>query len=64
MITIRTARDADLDGFLTLASQVEHWFGPMVEEPHPRTPPSAARRDRHPARPRRPRHRPVGGRSR
>ncbi|MFD4236400.1 GNAT family N-acetyltransferase [Streptomyces sp. McG3] len=33
MITIRPARDADLDGFLTLASQVEHWFGPMVEEP-------------------------------
>ncbi|MGW5929561.1 GNAT family N-acetyltransferase, partial [Streptomyces anulatus] len=33
MITIRTARDADLDGFLILASQVEHWFGPMVEEP-------------------------------
>lgn len=33
MITIRPARDADLAGFLTLASQVEHWFGPMVEEP-------------------------------
>ncbi|MER7553822.1 N-acetyltransferase, partial [Streptomyces anulatus] len=33
MITIRTARDADLDGFLNLASEVEHWFGPMVEEP-------------------------------
>ncbi|WP_411079316.1 GNAT family N-acetyltransferase [Streptomyces sp. cmx-18-6] len=33
MITIRPARDGDLDGFLTLASQVEHWFGPMVAEP-------------------------------
>ncbi|MGW8982238.1 GNAT family N-acetyltransferase [Streptomyces parvus] len=33
MITIRPARDGDLDGFLTLAAQVEHWFGPMVEEP-------------------------------
>ncbi|MEI7034995.1 GNAT family N-acetyltransferase [Streptomyces pratensis] len=33
MITIRLARDTDLDGFLALASQVEHWFGPMVGEP-------------------------------
>ncbi|MCL6290096.1 MULTISPECIES: GNAT family N-acetyltransferase [Streptomyces] len=33
MITIRPAREGDLDGFLTLASQVEHWFGPMVGEP-------------------------------
>ncbi|ARF61973.1 GNAT family N-acetyltransferase [Streptomyces violaceoruber] len=33
MITIRPAREADLDGFLTLASEVEHWFGPMVHEP-------------------------------
>jgi GNAT superfamily N-acetyltransferase len=33
MITIRPARQGDLDGFLALASQVEHWFGPMVEEP-------------------------------
>ncbi len=33
MITIRPAREGDLDGFLSLASQVEHWFGPMVEEP-------------------------------
>ncbi|MBM7056899.1 GNAT family N-acetyltransferase [Streptomyces durocortorensis] len=33
MITIRPAREGDLDGFLALASQVEHWFGPMVEEP-------------------------------
>ncbi|NEB42484.1 GNAT family N-acetyltransferase [Streptomyces sp. SID14515] len=32
-MTIRPAREGDLDGFLTLASQVEHWFGPMVEEP-------------------------------
>ncbi|MBV7246861.1 hypothetical protein [Streptomyces sp. MW-W600-10] len=33
MITIRPAREGDLDGFLTLASQVEHWFGPMAGEP-------------------------------
>ncbi|MFJ6613459.1 GNAT family N-acetyltransferase [Streptomyces sp. NPDC091289] len=33
MITIRPAREGDLDGFLALASQVEHWFGPMVGEP-------------------------------
>lgn len=33
MITIRPAREDDLAGFLALASQVEHWFGPMVEEP-------------------------------
>ncbi|WP_228991601.1 GNAT family N-acetyltransferase [Streptomyces sp. DH8] len=33
MTTIRAAREADLDGFLALASQVEHWFGPMVREP-------------------------------
>ncbi|MFI7238457.1 GNAT family N-acetyltransferase [Streptomyces cyaneofuscatus] len=33
MITIRPAREGDLDGFLALASQVEHWFGPMVAEP-------------------------------
>ncbi|MFG3406039.1 GNAT family N-acetyltransferase [Streptomyces sp. NPDC048142] len=33
MITIRSAREGDLDGFLALASQVEHWFGPMVGEP-------------------------------
>lgn len=33
MIRIRPAREGDLDGFLSLASQVEHWFGPMVEEP-------------------------------
>ncbi|PCG84317.1 GNAT family N-acetyltransferase [Streptomyces sp. WZ.A104] len=32
-MTIRPAREADLAGFLTLASQVEHWFGPMVAEP-------------------------------
>ncbi|MFE2294439.1 GNAT family N-acetyltransferase [Streptomyces sp. NPDC059452] len=33
MITTRLAREGDLDGFLSLASQVEHWFGPMVAEP-------------------------------
>lgn len=33
MITIRPARQGDLDGFLALAFQVEHWFGPMVQEP-------------------------------
>ncbi|MEU2438950.1 GNAT family N-acetyltransferase [Streptomyces rubradiris] len=30
---IRTAREQDLPGFLGLAAQVEHWFGPMVADP-------------------------------
>ncbi|MYV96873.1 GNAT family N-acetyltransferase [Streptomyces sp. SID3343] len=32
-MTIRPARTHDLPGFLGLAAQVEHWFGPMVDEP-------------------------------
>ncbi|MFF3716427.1 GNAT family N-acetyltransferase [Streptomyces prasinus] len=30
---VRLAREQDLPGFLGLAAQVEHWFGPMVEDP-------------------------------
>ncbi|MGW2491575.1 GNAT family N-acetyltransferase [Streptomyces sp. NPDC001606] len=30
---IRPAQQQDLPGFLALAAQVEHWFGPMVEDP-------------------------------
>ncbi|MFI6938621.1 GNAT family N-acetyltransferase [Streptomyces sp. NPDC050418] len=30
---IRLAEEDDFPGFLALAAQVEHWFGPMVEEP-------------------------------
>ncbi|MFF9673799.1 GNAT family N-acetyltransferase [Streptomyces eurythermus] len=30
---IRTAQEQDLPGFLGLAAQVEHWFGPMVADP-------------------------------
>ncbi|NEY36062.1 GNAT family N-acetyltransferase [Streptomyces sp. PRKS01-65] len=30
---IRLATERDLDGFLGLAAQVEHWFGPMVDDP-------------------------------
>ncbi|MET8218344.1 GNAT family N-acetyltransferase [Streptomyces hirsutus] len=30
---IRTAAEQDFPGFLGLASQVEQWFGPMVEVP-------------------------------
>lgn len=29
---IRTAEEHDFPGFLGLAAQVEHWFGPMVED--------------------------------
>ncbi len=29
---VRLAREDDLAGFLELAGQVEHWFGPMVDE--------------------------------
>lgn len=32
-VTIRLAHAGDLPGFLVLAGQVEHWFGPMVEDP-------------------------------
>lgn len=30
---IRLAEERDLPGFLGLAAQVEHWFGPMVDDP-------------------------------
>ncbi|MFX0577183.1 GNAT family N-acetyltransferase [Nocardia nepalensis] len=30
---VRTARQHDIPAFLSLATQVEHWFGPMVDEP-------------------------------
>ncbi|WP_225097936.1 GNAT family N-acetyltransferase [Streptomyces sp. CoH27] len=30
---IRLAGRRDLPGFLRLAAQVEHWFGPMVDDP-------------------------------
>ncbi|QDY81098.1 GNAT family N-acetyltransferase [Streptomyces qinzhouensis] len=30
---VRLAEEGDFPGFLDLAAQVEHWFGPMVEEP-------------------------------
>ncbi|WP_326731137.1 GNAT family N-acetyltransferase [Streptomyces phaeochromogenes] len=30
---VRPALERDLPGFLALAAQVEHWFGPMVEDP-------------------------------
>ncbi|MGW7443364.1 GNAT family N-acetyltransferase [Kitasatospora sp. NPDC054795] len=33
MTAVRPARPADLPGFLALAAEVEHWFGPMVAEP-------------------------------
>ncbi|MFJ6700017.1 GNAT family N-acetyltransferase [Streptomyces sp. NPDC091272] len=29
---VRLAEDEDFSGFLGLAAQVEHWFGPMVED--------------------------------
>ncbi|WP_030242357.1 GNAT family N-acetyltransferase [Streptomyces sp. NRRL S-350] len=32
-MTVRLARRADLPGFLALAAEVEHWFGPMVADP-------------------------------
>lgn len=32
-VTVRVAEDGDFPGFLRLAAEVEHWFGPMVEEP-------------------------------
>lgn len=30
---VRGAAEQDIDGFLGLAAQVEHWFGPMVDDP-------------------------------
>ncbi|MFH9089978.1 GNAT family N-acetyltransferase [Streptomyces sp. NPDC017673] len=30
---VRLAREQDFPRFLDLAAQVEHWFGPMVEDP-------------------------------
>ncbi|MEO3806884.1 GNAT family N-acetyltransferase [Nonomuraea sp. B1E8] len=30
---VRVADEHDFPGFLSLASEVEHWFGPMVVEP-------------------------------
>jgi GNAT superfamily N-acetyltransferase len=30
---IRAAREEDMRGFIELAEQVEHWFGPMAAEP-------------------------------
>lgn len=32
-VIVRLASEQDLPGLLGLASQVEHWFGPMVEDP-------------------------------
>ncbi|MFF9183577.1 GNAT family N-acetyltransferase [Streptomyces misionensis] len=32
MTVIRLARDTDLPAFLALAAEVEHWFGPMVDD--------------------------------
>ncbi|WP_431983322.1 N-acetyltransferase family protein [Streptomyces qinglanensis] len=32
-MSVRPARETDLPGLLRLAGEVEHWFGPMVEEP-------------------------------
>ena len=34
---VRLARERDMPGFLDLAGQVEHWFGPMVDDPGFRT---------------------------
>ncbi|WP_107475095.1 GNAT family N-acetyltransferase [Streptomyces sp. F-1] len=33
MTVVRLARDTDLPAFLSLAAEVEHWFGPMVDDP-------------------------------
>lgn len=30
---VRLARDQDVPGFVELARQVEHWFGPMADDP-------------------------------
>jgi GNAT superfamily N-acetyltransferase len=32
-LTVLVATDADVSGFLCLAGEVEHWFGPMVDDP-------------------------------
>jgi ribosomal protein S18 acetylase RimI-like enzyme len=32
-VIVRGAREQDIPGFLGLAAQVEHWFGPMVDDP-------------------------------
>ena len=32
-VVVRLAREQDFPGFLGLAAQVEHWFGPLVEDP-------------------------------
>lgn len=32
-VIVRPAQERDFPSFLDLAAQVEHWFGPMVEEP-------------------------------
>jgi ribosomal protein S18 acetylase RimI-like enzyme len=32
-VNVRSAREEDIPGFLELAAQVEHWFGPMVGDP-------------------------------
>ena len=32
-VIVRLAREKDAPGFIELAGQVEHWFGPMVGEP-------------------------------
>jgi ribosomal protein S18 acetylase RimI-like enzyme len=32
-VIVRIAAEHDFAGFLGLAAQVEHWFGPMVEDP-------------------------------
>ncbi len=33
-MNVATASPQDIDGFLTLAAEVENWFGPMVADPH------------------------------
>jgi GNAT superfamily N-acetyltransferase len=32
-VIVRLASEEDVHGFIELAGQVEHWFGPMVAEP-------------------------------
>ncbi|MFB7946445.1 GNAT family N-acetyltransferase [Kitasatospora phosalacinea] len=32
-VQVRTGRPADAAGLVRLAGQVEHWFGPMVDDP-------------------------------
>jgi hypothetical protein len=33
VMIVRLAREEDTTGFIKLAAQVEHWFGPMADEP-------------------------------